>query len=117
MPTQNTHQLSSSLSHSLSSSSLSLHSHTPKRGRGREGKGKEGRIGVVAARGSHGDHLEALIHKRLGFEGGGALSPSPQGARRRRSQEQEDFESPRGRSSFSNFLENNTPLLCSPWYG
>jgi hypothetical protein len=33
-----------------------------------------------------GDHLQSAIHKRSGFEGGGALSPSPQGARRRRRQ-------------------------------
>ena len=37
-------------------------------------------IGVAAARYGHGDRLEALIHKRLGLEEGGALSPSPQGA-------------------------------------
>jgi hypothetical protein len=53
----------------------------------------------------------------LGFVEGGALSPSPYRARRRRSQEQEDFESPRGRSSFSNFLGSITSLFCSPWYG
>ena len=43
-------------------------------------------IGVAAARYGHGDRLEALIHKRLGLEEGGALSPSPQGARRWRKQ-------------------------------
>jgi hypothetical protein len=113
-------QLTLTLPLSLVQPYLSLHSltHSSKEEEGEgEGEGKEGRIGVAAARGGHGDHLGALIHKRLGFVEGGALSPSPQGARRRRSQEQEDFELPRGRSSFSNFLESITSLLCSLWYG
>jgi hypothetical protein len=52
--------------------------------KGRRRKG--GGFGVAAARDGHGDHLEALIDKRLGLEEGGALSPSPQGGRRRRKQ-------------------------------
>jgi hypothetical protein len=61
--TQLTHSLS--LSHSLSSSSLSLHSltHSNKEKEGKE-KERRGRFGVAAADGGHGDHLEALIHKR-----------------------------------------------------
>jgi hypothetical protein len=52
-----------------------------------EGKEKERRgFGVAAARDGHGDHLEALIDKRLGLEEEGALSPSPQGGSRRRKQ-------------------------------
>ena len=113
MPTQSPHQLTLSLSHSHSLSTLS---YTLKQERGREGEGKEGKIVATVAREGHGDHLQALIHKRLGFVEGGALSPTPQGAKRRRSQEQEDFESPRRRSSFSNFLESITSLFCSPWY-
>ena len=62
---------------SLVHPSLSTLSHTLKQERGREGEVKEGRIGATVAREGLGDHLEALIHKRLGFVEGGALSPSP----------------------------------------
>jgi len=85
------HPFTLTLSLSLVHPSLSTLSHTLKQGEGREGEGKEGRIEVAAAREGHGDHLEALIHKRLGLEEGGALSPSPQGARRRRKKETRGF--------------------------
>ena len=89
-PNQKSNQLthSLSLSYPLSSSSLSLStlSHTLKQGEGRERRWKGGGPRVTAADGGHGDHLEAIIHKQLGLEEGGALSPSPQGARRCRKQ-------------------------------
>jgi hypothetical protein len=54
--------------------------------------------------------------RRLELATAGVLLPLPQGARRRRKQEERKFKSPRRRSSFSNTLESFASSFCSPWY-
>lgn len=58
-------------------------------------------MGIVVAEEGNGDHLELITTTSGGLEEGGALSPHHLDLGGREGKEQEELESPRGRSNFS----------------